>query len=196
MESESGCHSQSHKRAYDLVNIENQGRKQSHKLDRIRARRIRRFPFLPVLFTTPSLMIQWKPWLLESEAEGEEPTNWQSQELNIVIGLFFHFCLRLWQCSFHFIVSDKVISKFSVLLPTLSVWFSLDYIARAKLLSLPPTIAPSLVKTTAAFKGQALSKLTSCENDFAQLVWPSRGKRVFFNLYNSSVEKVLHTFEV
>ena len=51
----------SHKRAYDLVKIKNRSRKQSHKLDGIGVRRIRTFPFLPIPFTTPSLMIQWKP---------------------------------------------------------------------------------------------------------------------------------------
>ena len=48
------------KRAYDLVKIENRSRKQSHKLDGMGVGRIRRFPFLPIPFTTPSLMIQWK----------------------------------------------------------------------------------------------------------------------------------------
>ena len=50
----------SRRRAYDLVKIENQSRKRSHKLDGIGVRRIRTFPFLPIPFTTPSLMIQWK----------------------------------------------------------------------------------------------------------------------------------------
>ena len=50
--------SRSHKRAYDLVKIENWSRKQSHKFDGIGVGRIRTFPFLPIPFTTPSLMIQ------------------------------------------------------------------------------------------------------------------------------------------
>ena len=56
-----------------------------------------------------------KTRLSESEAEA------QGLEWNIVIGLFFRFCLRLRQCSFHLIVSDGVISKISVLLLTPSV---------------------------------------------------------------------------
>ena len=36
-----------------LVKIENRSRKRSHKLDRIKT-----LPFLPIPFTTPSLMIQ------------------------------------------------------------------------------------------------------------------------------------------
>ena len=49
--------SRSRKSAYDLVNIENRSRKRSHKLHVIEGvRRIRRFPFLPIPFTTPSLM--------------------------------------------------------------------------------------------------------------------------------------------
>ena len=42
------------------MKIENRSRKQSHKLDGIGVGRIRTFPFLPIPFTTPSLMIQWK----------------------------------------------------------------------------------------------------------------------------------------
>ena len=42
------------------MKIENQSRKRSHKLDGIGVRRIRTFPFLPIPFTTPSLMIQGK----------------------------------------------------------------------------------------------------------------------------------------
>ena len=56
----SRSHSRSHKRAYDLVKIEYRSRKRSHKLDGIGVGRIRTFPFLPIPFTTPSLMIQWK----------------------------------------------------------------------------------------------------------------------------------------
>ena len=44
--------------AYDLVKIENRSRKQSHELDGIGVGRIRTFLFLPIPFTTPSLMIQ------------------------------------------------------------------------------------------------------------------------------------------
>ena len=49
--------SRSRKRPYDLVKIENRSRKRSHKLDGIGVGRIRTFPFLPIPFTTPSLMI-------------------------------------------------------------------------------------------------------------------------------------------
>ena len=43
------------------MKIESRSHKQSHKLDGIGVRRIRTFPFLPIPFTTPSLMIQRKP---------------------------------------------------------------------------------------------------------------------------------------
>ena len=56
--SRSRSRSRSHKRAYDLVKIEYRSRKQYHKLDGIEVGRIRTFPFLPIPFTTPSLMIQ------------------------------------------------------------------------------------------------------------------------------------------
>jgi len=49
--------SRSGKRAYDLVKIENRSRKWSHELDGIGVGRIRTFPFLPIPFATPSLMI-------------------------------------------------------------------------------------------------------------------------------------------
>ena len=42
------------------MKIEYRSRKRSHKLDGIGVGRIRTFPFLPIPFTTPSLMIQWK----------------------------------------------------------------------------------------------------------------------------------------
>ena len=55
------------------MKIETRSRKQSHKLDGIGVGRIRTFPFLPIPFTTPSLLISVKTgW---SEAEAEEPTN-------------------------------------------------------------------------------------------------------------------------
>ena len=42
----------------DLVKIKNRNRKWSHKLDGIGVRGIKTFPFLPILFMTPSFMIQ------------------------------------------------------------------------------------------------------------------------------------------
>ena len=57
------------------MKIENQSRKRSHKLDGIGVGRIRTFPFLPIPFTTPSLIDLVKTRLSESEAEAEEPTN-------------------------------------------------------------------------------------------------------------------------
>ena len=53
--------SRSHKRAYDRKWKSKIGVvKLCHKLDGIGVGRIRTFPFLPIPFTTPSLMIQWK----------------------------------------------------------------------------------------------------------------------------------------
>ena len=42
------------------MKIEYRSRKRSHKFDGIGVGRIRTFPFLPIPFTTPSLIIQWK----------------------------------------------------------------------------------------------------------------------------------------
>jgi len=55
--SRSRSRSQRRKSAYDLVKIENRSRKRSHKLEGIGVGRIRTFPFLPIPFTTPSLVI-------------------------------------------------------------------------------------------------------------------------------------------
>ena len=112
---------------YDLMKNENRSRKRSHKLDGIGVGRTRTFPFLPIPFTTPSLMIQWKLGCRSQKLKRKNQL--QGPESNIVIGLFFHFCLRLRQCSFYLIISDGVISRISVLLPATSIWFSLDLIA-------------------------------------------------------------------
>ena len=118
--------SQSCKRPYDLVKKENRSHKRSHKLDRIRVRRITTFSFL-IPFTTLSLMIQWK---LGS----------QGLESNIrrcILSLL----LATWSYQ-----SDRVISRISVLLPTPLVWFSLLHFF--KLLITTPTATPSLMKTS------------------------------------------------
>ena len=88
-----------HKRASDLVRIKNQSRKWSHKLsyklNGIGVGRIRTFPFLPIPFTTPLLVIQWKQgcWSWKQKQK-----NQPIAKPGIVIGLFFCFCLRL-HCS-------------------------------------------------------------------------------------------------
>ena len=114
------------KRAYDLVKIENQSRKRSHMLDGIGVGRTT-FPFLLIPFTTPSLMIQWKlgcgsrkqkrknPPIVRS---GIERRDWFILPLPFAIQTMY----------FHLIISDGVISGIDVLLPTTSVWFSLDRI--------------------------------------------------------------------
>ena len=68
--------------------------------------------------------------------------------VNIVIGLFFRFCLRLRQCSFHLIVSDGVISRINVLLPTPCVSVGLIFTRsyHSTLLIKTSTTTPSLVK--------------------------------------------------
>ena len=122
--------SRSRKRAYDLVKIENRSRKRSHKLDGIEVGRIRTFPFLPIPFTTPSLITQWK---LGCRSRKQKRKNQPIAKFGIehCHCLLFRFCfcfcfyLRLRQCSFHLIVSDGVISRIGVQLPTPSVWFSL-----------------------------------------------------------------------
>ena len=54
------------------MKIKNLTHERSHKLDRIGVRRIRTFPFLLILLTTPPLNDPVKTRLLESEAEAFE----------------------------------------------------------------------------------------------------------------------------
>ena len=49
---------------------------------------------------------------------------WQCSALGLVIGWFFHFCFWLWQPSFHWIISNRVVSGIErngnvLILPTL-----------------------------------------------------------------------------
>ena len=95
------------KRACDLVKIENRSGKRSHKLqlDVIGFWKIRTFQFLLIPFTTLSHMIEWK---LSCQS-------WKQKRKNQPIARprieYCWFCLRLRQCSFHLIISDKVISR-------------------------------------------------------------------------------------
>ena len=187
---------------YDTVKIEDRSRKRSHKFDGNGVGRIRTFPFLPIPFTTPSLMIQWKlgcrsrkqkrknqpiakpgvehcrwfifPLLLataimqfslDRKALVNEDTllrthccpwcflgcaNWKTfvadkMFLNKIRNIFCvpdtkfvsatnvaragkqrNICVGNDVSSFAWALSDGVISRISVLLPTLSVWLSLD----------------------------------------------------------------------
>ena len=70
----------------------------------------------------------------------------QGPEWDTVIGLFFPF--QLWQCSFHLIVSDGDISRFSVLLPTDSVGLIFTRSYRSTLLIMTLTTTLSLVITS------------------------------------------------
>ena len=68
-----------------------------------------------------------KTRLSKSEVVAEDPTNYKAgPESNIVICLFFLFCLRPWQCSFYLIVRHGDTRGISILFLTPSVWFSLD----------------------------------------------------------------------
>ena len=74
--------------------------------------------------------------------------SWKHMESSIVIGLFFRFCLWLWQFIFHEIIRDRVTSRISVLLLILSVLFSPDYIPLRFWLCTTQTTTPLLVKTS------------------------------------------------
>ena len=114
------------------MKIENRSRKRSHKLDGIGVGRIRTFSFLLIPFTTPSLMIKWKLACrsLKQKWKNQPVARHAIEQCHLSHHwLFFRLCLRLRQCSFHLIISDGVISRVSILLPTPSVWFSPDRIA-------------------------------------------------------------------
>ena len=64
------------KSAFDLVKIENQSHKQSHKFDAIGVGRIRTYSVYDSVAYAPV-----KTRLSESDAEAEEPTNHKAQSL-------------------------------------------------------------------------------------------------------------------
>ena len=134
------------KSAYDLVKIKTRSCKQSHKSNRIGVRRIRTFPFLPTLLMTPSLMFRLK-----------------SSESQIVGVRSRRGRINQSQCTFpHFVIGLVL----PLLLPTPTIWFSLDHkrnvsdgvLSRIRMLfsldlySMPlimtPTSTLSLVKTS------------------------------------------------
>ena len=90
------------------------------------------FLILPIPFTTPLLMISRELDCLSWRQKQKKQS--QGTILGIVIGLFFGFCFRLQQSSFHRIVSDGVTSRMGVPLLIPSVSLSLDQITlcRAK----------------------------------------------------------------
>ena len=116
--------SRSRKRPYDPVKIENRSRK------RISSTESERFHFFRLGLQLRRLRPS-ENWVVGVESRSGRTNKSQGSESNIVIiGLFFRFCLRLRQCSFHLIASDGAISRITILLPTPSVWFSLDRITQ------------------------------------------------------------------
>ena len=102
------------------MKIENQ----SHKLDGVG--RIRTFQFLPILLTTPLLMIQWKLGCWKQK--------WKNQPIAKPVVERCHWLilsplLATPTMQFSLDRRDRVISRISVLLLTLSVGFLLDHAA-------------------------------------------------------------------
>ena len=91
------------------MKIENQSRERSHKLDGIGVGRIRTFPFLPIPFTTPSLMIKLK---LGCRSRKQKRKNQPIKRPGIehchwfILPLLLATDLRLRQCSFLLIESS------------------------------------------------------------------------------------------
>ena len=126
------------------MKIKNRSRKLSHKLDGIGVRRIRTLPFLPTPLTSPSLTLCLRS--SENQIVGVGSRSGRINEL---------------QCTFPRFVIGLV---FLLLLPTLTIWFSLDHTRNVsdgvisgigtlfsldhKLITTPtPTPTPSLAKT-------------------------------------------------
>ena len=106
-----------------------------------------------LLITTPtpslvktSLYDPVKTGLSESEAEAEDPTNCKARNWTLSLVYSSASACDSDNASFHLIVSDGVISKISVLLPTPSVWFLLHRI-RFTLLVTTPAPTPTPIST-------------------------------------------------
>lgn len=80
--------------------------------------------FLPIPLMPLSLLIQWKRL---SVASRNGKTNQSQCQFSGPCSTFFH--LWLWQLSFHWIVSNRVVSGKIIFLPTWSDWYSLDPMA-------------------------------------------------------------------
>ena len=70
------------------MKIENRSRKRSQKLDGIGVGRIRKFPFLPIVYDSVAYD-PVKTRLLESEAEAEEPANRKARNSNRTLSLVY-----------------------------------------------------------------------------------------------------------
>ena len=105
--------------------MENQSSKRSHKLDGIRVGRIRTFPFLPILFMTSSLMIQWK---LGCWSRKQKRKNQPIAKSGIEHCHWFILLLLLATQTMQFSLDRKQQrhKQNQCLLLTPSVWFSLD----------------------------------------------------------------------
>ena len=123
-------------------------------LDEIGVGRIRTFPFLPILFTTLSLIDPVKLGQLSDpmkvgcrsrkQKQKNQPIAWPVVEY---CDWFIRFCLRLRQCSFYLIVQRRS-HKQNQCSASDSVAFIFTRSYRSKLLITTPTASPSLVKTS------------------------------------------------
>ena len=139
------------------MKIENQSRKRSHKLDGIGVGRIRTFPFLPIPFTTPLLMIQWK---LGCRSRKQKRKNQPIQRPGIERCHWFILPLLLAIPTMQFSLDHKRRShKQSQCSAYDSVGLIFTRSYRSRLLITTPTTTPSLVKTSLMFT--VCSELTS-----------------------------------
>ena len=128
------------------MKIENRSRKQSHKLHGIGVGRIRTFPFLPIPFTTPSLMIQWK---LGCRSQKQKRKNQPIAKSGIEHCHWFILPLLLATPTMQFSLDRKQRRhKQTQCSASDSVGLIFTRSYRSTLLIATPTTTPSLVKTS------------------------------------------------
>ena len=128
------------------MKIEYRSRKRSHKLDGIGVGRIRTFPFLPIPFTTPSLMIQWK---LGCRSRKQKRKTQPITRPGIELFHWFILPLLLTTPTMQFSLDRKRRShKQNQCSASDSVGLIFTRSYRSTLLITTPTTTPSLVKTS------------------------------------------------
>ena len=128
------------------MKIKYRSRKRSHKLDGIGVGRIRTFPFLPIPFTTPSLMIQWK---LGCRSRKQKRKNQPIARPRIKHCHWFILPFLLATPTMHFSLDRKRRShKQNQCSASDSVGLIFTRSYRFTLLITTPTTTPSLVKTS------------------------------------------------
>ena len=128
------------------MKIKNRSHKQSHKLDGIGVGRIGTFPFLPIPFMTPLLLIQWK---LGCRSRKQKRRNQPIARPGIELCHWFILPLLLATPTMQFPLDHKrQRHKQNQCSASDSVDFIFTRSYHSTLLITTPTTTPSLVKTS------------------------------------------------